>query len=239
MKNFILCIALALASCISANAQKALESDEVFVTVGVNVPMYKSIESDVIAGFHYGHYYPNNFGFRAGFQYSPSVADIDNYFGIPLAVTFRTRSRSASSRVESAAIGAFESVVYSKEDGLKYGVAGFLTNIFDRLELHAGITPGFVSGKDESPSIGDAYGYMSKRWTEKPYGLALSLDAGISINCRIWRFDLKLMPAFHYNITENYIYNVEKIDEYSTVVSHKTTPVKWFFTFSGGLSFRF
>ena len=45
-------------------AQKPLENDEVFVTVGANVPMYKNIYDDVVVGLHYGHYYPNGIGFR-------------------------------------------------------------------------------------------------------------------------------------------------------------------------------
>lgn len=61
------------------HAQKDLENNEVFVTVGADVPMYNGIESDVIIGIHYGHYYPDGTGFRAGFQYTPTVVDIDNY----------------------------------------------------------------------------------------------------------------------------------------------------------------
>ena len=36
-------------------AQKTLENDEIIATVGVNVPMYKNMESDVVVGLHYGH----------------------------------------------------------------------------------------------------------------------------------------------------------------------------------------
>ena len=38
------------------SAQKALENDEIFATVGVNVPIYDNMEGDVVVGLHYGHY---------------------------------------------------------------------------------------------------------------------------------------------------------------------------------------
>ena len=52
-------IILAIFVTIPLCAQKPLENDEIFATVGVNVPMYKNMESDVVVGLHYGHYYPN------------------------------------------------------------------------------------------------------------------------------------------------------------------------------------
>ena len=86
MKRFQI-IVLAIFVTIPLCAQKPLENDEIFATVGVNVPMYKTIGSDVVVGLHYGHYYPNGVGFRTGFQYIPTVVNIDNSFSLPLAVT--------------------------------------------------------------------------------------------------------------------------------------------------------
>ena len=57
-------------------AQKPLENDEIFATVGVNVPMYKNMGSDVVLGLHYGHYYPNGVEFRTGSSTtSPTTTD--------------------------------------------------------------------------------------------------------------------------------------------------------------------
>ncbi len=86
-------IVLAIFVTIPLCAQKPLENDEIFATVGVNAPMYKNMESDVVVGLHYGHYYPNGVGFRTGFQYIPTVVEIDNSFSVPLAITYRTGSR--------------------------------------------------------------------------------------------------------------------------------------------------
>ena len=239
----LLTIVSVLMLTIPLGAQKPLENDEIIATVGVNVPMYKNMESDVVVGLHYGHYYPNGVGFRTGFQYIPTVVEIDNSFSIPLAVTFRTGSRTTSAKLNSAAHGIARTQVYDEGDALKYGLATFLMNLFDRIEFHAGLTPGYVAGKsrDMYPSYHNSgMGYWEKTWTEKPSSFSLSADAGFDISFRIWRFDFKLMPAFHYNITNNYRYHIQEgIRGSDEVLSTTVRPIKWFFTFNGGLAFRF
>lgn len=242
MKRLLIIVSAILVT-IPLSAQKALENDEIIATVGVNVPMYKNMESDVIVGLHYGHYYPNGVGFRTGFQYVPTVVEIDNSFSVPLAVTYRTGSRSRSAKLTAAAHGVAGTQVYEEEDILKYGLVNFLMNLFDRLEFHAGLTPGYVAGKsrDMYPSYHNSgMGYWEKTWTEKPSSFSLSADAGLGISFRIWRFDLKLMPAFHYNITNNYRYHIQEgVRGSDEVIRTTVKPIKWFFTFNGGLAFRF
>ena len=240
MKRLIIIVSVIFAT-IPLCAQKAVENDAVFVTVGANVPMYKNIEGDVVLGLHYAHYYPNGVGFRTGFQYTPTVVDIDNSFNLPLAISYRTGSRSRSQKLTSAAYGVARTHI-SDDNDLKYGVASFLMNLFDRLEFHAGLTPGYVAGKSRElyPSYHSSMDYWKKTWTEKPSSFALSADAGFDVNFRIWRFDLKLMPAFHYNITNNYRYHIQEgIRGSDEVIRTTVKPIKWFFTFNGGLAFRF
>ncbi len=116
-------------------------------------------------------------------------------------------------------------------------------NLFDRIEFHAGLTPGYVAGK--SREIYPSYhyrgmDYWEKTWTEKPASLSLSADAGLDVSFRIWRFDIKLMPAFHYNITNNYRYHIQEGTRGSDdVIRYTVKPIRWFFTFNGGLAFRF
>jgi hypothetical protein len=48
------------------------------------------------------------------------------------------------------------------------------------------------------------------------------------------------MPAFHYNITNNYRYHIQEGVRGSDEVLRTTVkPIKWLFTFNGGLAFRF
>ena len=140
MKRLLIILSTIL-SAIPLSAQKPLENDEIFATVGVNVPMYKNMESDVVVGLHYGHYYPNGVGFRTGFQYIPTVVEIDNSFSVPLAVTYRTGSRTASAKLNSAAHGIARTQVYDGDNALKYVLVTVLMNLFDRIEFHAGLTP--------------------------------------------------------------------------------------------------
>ena len=126
----VLVILSAILLTIPLSAQKPLENDEFFATVGVNVPMYKNMESDVVVGLHYGHYYPNGVGFRTGFQYIPTVVDIDNSFSVPLAITYRTGSRSRTAKLTSAAYGVARTQGYDGDNALKYGLVTVLMNLF-------------------------------------------------------------------------------------------------------------
>ena len=48
------------------------------------------------------------------------------------------------------------------------------------------------------------------------------------------------MPAFHYNITNNYRYHIQEgIRGSDEVLRSSVKPIKWLFTFNGGLAFRF
>lgn len=158
-------IILAIFVTIPLCAQKPLENDEIFATVGVNTPMYKNIESDVVVGIHYGHYYPNGIGFRTGFQYIPTVVEIDNNFSVPLAITYRTGSRSRTAKLTSAAYGVARTQGYDGENAFKYGLVSFLMNLFDRIEFHTGLTPGYVAGK--SREIYPSYHYSGLGYWEK------------------------------------------------------------------------
>ena len=49
---------------------------------------------------------------------------------------------------------------------------------------------------------------------------------------------LKLTPAIHYNLTDNYVHHLSTIEN-GVVTKDRTTPLRWFFTLNGGVSFRF
>lgn len=55
MKRLPIIVAAVLMS-LPLFAQKVIENDEIFATIGTNVPMYKNIEEDVVVALHYGHY---------------------------------------------------------------------------------------------------------------------------------------------------------------------------------------
>ncbi len=246
LSAFVICI-LAAFPFVTINGQTGTDfySDDAGLTVGANVPMYKGVESDVILGVTYGHFHRNGLGFRTGFQYSPSVADVNDYLGVPVAFAYRTGSRSRQERFRSGVYGAAGTAY---REGFDYGTApsagtligAFLGNLFSDMEFTAGLTPGYIAG--QSSTEGTAWyadGSWEKDWMERANRFSLSLDAGVCWNYSIWRFDLKLMPSFHYNLTNNYIWHKTAGNPSSEAIKSSSRPVRWFYTFAGGLTFRF
>ena len=120
-------------------------------------------------------------------------------------------------------------------------IGGFLLNLFSDMEFFAGMTPGYIAGASEMPVNASemmSRPYWEDVWVEKKNAFSLNLDAGMTLNYSIWRFDLKLTPAFHYNLTGNYLHHVAAY-EAGKAVKETMTPLRWFFTLNGGLSFRF
>ncbi|MBO5635259.1 MAG: hypothetical protein J5907_07550 [Bacteroidales bacterium] len=95
----------------------------------------------------------------------------------------------------------------------------------------------------ETASWGPSFSDQQNSWTKKNGDFLMTLDAGACANYRIWRFDLKLSPAVHYNITKNFIYHTETahLEQGTDVVpvSVSDKPLRWFFSMTAGLSFRF
>lgn len=240
MKKFIVFIILGLWPAIEGWNQVR----DFSIGAGVNVPLYKGVETDVILEANYGQFYHNGLGFRAGLQWSPSVADVEHYVGVPLSFAWRMRPRSTNDRLLSGAYGAYSSIASGTDDRLaaRDVFANFLVNLFSDMEFFVGLTPGYVAGSSSSVSEGrwgDSWQYWQKTWTEKKNAFSFILDAGFCLNYSIWRFDIKLKPSFHYCVTDNYLYHSISGDTLNGTTSTSNTPLRWFFSFSGGLSFRF
>lgn len=213
---------------------------DISFTVGTYMPMYKGIENDVIIGVNYGVFQNSGLGFRAGLQWAPSVANVDNAFGIPLAIAWRTSSRSSTERLRRGMGGAAGTILYNQgQRQLSAGniLSSFLMNLFSDFEFFAGITPGYIAGTSSrvhESAGGNNWQYREEHWTEKAQTFSFTLDAGFSINYSIWRIDLKLIPIFHYSLSRNYRYY--QSDGQNGI---NATPLCWFFSMNGGLTFHF
>ena len=240
-KLIIACVLTAL--CGNAWAQ----TRDIGLQVGVNAPVSQTVRigSDMMLGLSYGQFHYNGLGFRTGFQYAASTASINDVIGVPLAFAYRTRSRSADERFQAGATGARDAMVYRHPYGNSQKAAsflgGFLLNLFSEAEFFAGVTPGYIIGPSETPSkeVVPSRTTWSDTWVEKKNAFSLSLDAGATLNYSIWRFDLKLTPAIHYNLTNTYIYHLTSGEKGVDAIHDKTTPLRWFFTLNGGIAFRF
>ena len=219
MKKIQLILALA-ASLIAFNGWA--QTRDIALMVGFNTPLHNGPGpgSDLMLGVNYGQFHYNGLGFRAGLQWNASVANVDDVFEVPLAFAFRTRSRSTEERVLAGAAGAMDTGLQRRASGNRdVGtgmVAGFLLNLFRDMEFSVGVTPGYIAGSGGS-------------LVEQKGPFSLNLDAGWCLNYNLWRFDLKFMPAIHYNLTGNYVNSY----------AGNAAPLRWFFTLNGGLAFRF
>ena len=213
---------------------------EIAVSAGGNVPMYDDTGSDAMLGVDYSWFKRSGLGFRAGLQWTESFADIDNSFGMPIAVVYRTHTLDSSQRLLNGAIGAADAAWYG--DSFLGVIGAFLVNLISDFDFFAGVTPGYTAGASSFPSRELFAGGWEEDWTEKRRDFSLSLDAGFSLNYRIWRFRLKLVPAFHYNLVGNAVYRYQEVLDTADgpeVVASEYKPLRWVFTFNGSLAFAF
>lgn len=242
LSRFIIIIAAMLIE-LSAAAQVK----DISLSAGVNVPIYKELESDAVFNVSYGQFFRNGLGYRAGLQWIPSVADVSNAFGMPVAFAYRTKARTSRERVYAGAMGSADVISRDFGYGNEYGDAGnvaaaFLMNLFSDMEFFIGITPGYIAGsssQEHEATWGASWQHWKKSWTEKKYAFSFTLDAGMTLNYSIWRFDLKITPAFHYGLTNNFLYHVSSGEKGADITTTDTLPIRWFFTFSGGVAYRF
>ena len=127
-------------------------------------------------------------------------------------------------------------------DGSHERAKEYCLNLFRDMEFSAGVTPGYVFGKPAPASRatwGDSWQYWEDSWTEKQRDFSLSLDAGVCLNYSLWRFDLKVMPAIHYYLFDNYVYRTASGEVGVGGTDFQEQPLRWFLTVSAGLAFRF
>lgn len=240
-KRSLLLIILVLAAGLDAAAQKR----DIALMAGISVPMYKGVESDVLMGLSYGRYGANGLGWRAGFQYGLEMAEVDNIIGFPIAFGYRTPSRSGTDRLFSGAVSAASTATDDVFSGRVISggnaLTAFLLGLFSDVEFFAGVTPTWIAGASSTVSTSYTTLYQDQvvenSWTERRRPMSLTLDAGVCLNYGIWRFDVKLMPVIHFDPFAPLVARTEReVDE--RVIANET-PLRWFFTLSGGLAFRF
>jgi hypothetical protein len=241
IKSLIVAISAGLL-CFNALAQ----TRDIGIQAGIYLPMTQKtgIGSDITFGVGYGQFFHSGLGFRTGLQYTANIADIDDVFGVPVAFAYRTRSRSAEERFRSGAAGAIDATAYGSyadgNDTSRRLLGGFLLNLFRDVEFFAGVTPGYVAGSSGSPFISSRGSqYREDIRVEKKYAFSMTLDAGVSLNYSIWRFDLKFTPTIHYNLTDNYIYHSTISGTSVGTTVDQATPLRWFVSLNAGIAFRF
>lgn len=241
MIDKILFICFALLVSIRLDAQIR----DIGVLFGVNVPLQSDASGGGVYEVNYGHFSQNGLGFRVGLRWTSEVAKVDNGFGLPLMLAYRTPSRNAGERFTSGLMGAFDGAddAYDTgEDRARGALGGLLMNLFSDMEFFAGVTPRFTSGASSSvarSSWGDAWQYWEERWTEKRRNASMTIDAGLRLNYGIGRFDIAVVPALHYDPTSQLVIHSRQGEEVIGVMRTTEQPIRWSFTLGAGLAFRF
>lgn len=248
MKRLLFFLLVILLVCNEAFAQRStIYNQDIRFTAGARMPMADSdADGGEIMSITYGNYNRSGFGFRCGAEWMFSNVDIDDYLGMPLSVSWKRGKRTT---VKESMLSGAENMAWGVASNYRYGstpdagtaFGSFLAGLFNGIEFFAGLTPGYVFGDSETSHVLtdgyagediERYYYIKNRFT-------LSADAGIGISVRIWRFDLSVIPAFHYFITDNY-HEVKVTSSPIATGSHisdKSYP--WQFSIQGGLGFSF
>ena len=146
LQHFIIIITAMLIG-LSAAAQVK----DISLSAGVNVPIYKELESDAVINVSYGQFFRNGLGFRAGLQWNPSVVNVSNAFGTPVAFAYRTKTRTSRERIYAGVEGSADVIsqgaVYDNECGTTWNVvSAFFMNLFNNMAFFVGFTPGYIQG---------------------------------------------------------------------------------------------
>lgn len=256
-----LIIAIAFSLCYNAFAQ----SRDISVLSGTNIAMRRGVsESNPYVTVNYGQFNHKGFGFRAGVQWSNEYAGAGDVLGLPVSFVYRTPSKERwqNPGLVGSLLG-FDSSSLADVDYLYEGyerdsfgeavvitLMGIFVEAISNAELFVGVTPGVVTRpcvtepfSVDYPGLRDGWDgteySIRHSWTDKKSDFMATLDAGLCVNIGIWKFDLKLMPAFHYDLTGNFVWHesFERAGVNELSVYHR--PISWYFSFGLGLAYRF
>lgn len=222
--------------------------EEIRFGVGVRGAVDRTLRngSPEIISLSYARYNQKGIGFRAGAEFMPVNMKIDSYFGLPVAFSARTRSRTFSQSVrtglESAAVGAVRDAVYGYEPNAQSILGDFIIGLFNRAEFFAGFTPGYIFGSNVPRGLSYGETTITEQTVDLIHRFSFTADVGFSMSFRIWNFNLGFAPAVHYYLTRNYVYVFETSPisgEEGGAPIVKETPVRFQYSVLGYLSYSF
>lgn len=214
--------------------------NEIGPVIGIRGMFGANEGAEACYGLDYAHYHWNGLGFRTGVRYMPEYSNIDNAVWVPLAFSWRTHLRTKEERLQSGVSSLFPySYGFDSPDFMTV-VGAFLLNLFSRFELFAGVTPGYVFGQSEiyRREFRDSDGY-EEEGIRVDHPFSLSLDAGFALSYRIWRFNLRVAPSVHYNLTDNYHLWYSLQSESQHIARHSDKALPWSASLDFGLLWQF
>lgn len=172
--------------------------------VGFSGGIYSNTDGGVLSegtvySLDYGQYDHNGIGCRGGVSYIDALDNNISVVQIPLSFGWRSPIRKRTV-VEVGGEFLYEMGHYPAPN---YPNAAASLFPF-RLEFNVGVTPSYVIGS----------GYYEERWNSVSgtfsegisvrSRLGLTLDAGARFCFRVWRFNILVIPTYHYWLTNNF-----------------------------------
>ena len=139
---------------------------------------------------NYTQLFYKRLAWRAGGQFVLNPDGYEYMLGVPLAIMYRSETATTGQALDNALTVSYDPdpYYYYERDNLAGSILlSALAFLIRRIDVYAGITPGYYLGPaDVAPEL-------------RPYGrFFLSADAGLSLSIPIWRFTLSATPLLHY-----------------------------------------
>lgn len=189
--SFVLLIAiLAIDRNTSAQTRSGRLANDIEAGIGIQGVPNSNNGVDMRLDLSYGYFFRNGMGFRAGATYTPQMLKVGKAIGAPISFAWRTSDLDKKYNDDRIDYDDYDSRYMLHQDYPDYvkeqmvsGFARFLTHLASSIEVDAGVTPGYLSGKRA-----DSF-YMTG-------------DIGLKTSWRIWRMNLSINPAMHYLLTD-------------------------------------
>ncbi len=219
MKHFIVAVLLSMLV-FQAHAQWIDPNDysrDIEANIGIQGAPNTGYGADLRTEISYGQFYKNGLGFRAGLAYMPENLDIKHSAGIPISFAWRLLTQEGEPAGFKDSLddkpyyeSYYDDYQYNHNRYENYGnyamerfaenAMSFFLSLISRLEVNAGLTPGYIFGADNLHYSGvsnQTYGMVVRN----PF--YLTADIGLKTSWRVWRFNINMNPALHYSLTDN------------------------------------
>jgi len=165
-------------------------------------------------------FFYNNMGVRTGLTYITNMEGTDSYTSIPLMFAYRTKTNRdfyLGSNIDSFGDLLFQIIL-----GL----------IPKQAEYNVGISLGYIEPNNNLSLVDYGDGYFFEEGYQVNQRFTSSVDAGLRLTYRIYRFGVVLSPSVSYVFTDNFEY-------YSELGLNSGYTPNWFMNLTFGISYRF
>ena len=198
-----------------------------FHDISFDYGLFASLNSDVhenYVGEKYSflttYYYASKFGIRSGLTYINGLEGTSKFYEIPIHFVYRTPVNKGF--YIGGTIDSIDELIFKLILGL----------IPRQGDFYAGINLGYIE-PDNYLGLSSINGIdWVKEGFQTEQRFITTLDAGVRLKYKIWRFSIIGVPYVSYVLTENFKYYSE------TGLDNGYKP-KWFMNVSIGLSFEF